>query len=142
MTADLSRVDQWLYSVLNNDAVLNAASGGRIFADEAPEGTVAPLVVYAYLGGADKLLTLSARLSTALYLVRAVGDGSSYDAIEPIADRIDAVLAVPNQGTIVRDVRITSCAREQPHQRKDAQFGVPTVYLGGFYRIRFQPADQ
>lgn len=142
MTADLSRVDQWLYQTLNTDAVLTTAVGGRIYVDEAPEGAVAPMVVYAYLGGSDKLLTLSARLSSVLYLVRAIGDGSSYDAIETVADRIDAVLTVPNQGTIVRDVRITSCSREQPHQRKDAAFGVPTVYLGGFYRIRFQPSDQ
>jgi hypothetical protein len=77
-----------------------------------------------------------------LYLVRAIGDGSSYNPIEGIADRIDAVLAVPTQGTIIRDVRITSCNREQPHQRKDSVNGIPVVYLGGFYRIRFQPADQ
>lgn len=142
MTADLSRVDQWLWNVLNGDAALATAVGGRIYVDEAAEGAVAPMVVYAYMGGADRLLTLTARLSTALYLIRAIGDGSSYDAIENIADRIDAVLVVPAVGTIVRDVRISSCQREQPHQRKDAQFGVPTVYLGGFYRIRFQPADQ
>jgi hypothetical protein len=142
MTAELSRVDQWLYSTLNNDAQLSTAVGGRIYADEAAEGAAAPMVVYAFLGGADRLLTFNARLSGALFLVRAMGDGSSYDPIEAIADRIDTVLTVPSQGTIVRDVRITSCQREQPHQRKDATFGVPTVYLGGYYRIRFQPSDQ
>lgn len=142
MTADLTRVDEWLLNVLNNDAVLSTGVGGRIYADEAPEGALAPMVIYAYLGGSDKLLTLSARLSSVLYLVRAIGNGSSYDSIEPWADRIDTVLTVSSQGTIVRDVRITSCSREQPHQRKDAAFGVPTVYLGGFYRVRFQPSDQ
>lgn len=142
MSADLSRVDQWLWNTLSGDAVLMTGVGGRIYADEAPEGAEAPMVVYGYLGGSDKILTLSARLTSVLYLIRAIDNGSSYDPIEPWADRIDAVLTVPNQGTIQRDVRITSCTREQPHQRKDAQFGVPTVYLGGFYRIRYQPADQ
>jgi hypothetical protein len=142
MTADLSRVDQWMWGVLDNDAVLSSAVSHRIYADEAPESAPAPMVVFAYLGGSDKLLTFNARLSSVLYLVRAIGDGSSYNPIEGIADRIDAVLAVPTQGTIIRDVRITSCNREQPHQRKDSVNGIPVVYLGGFYRIRFQPADQ
>ena len=52
------------------------------------------------------------------------------------------VNAIPSAGTIVRDVRIGSCLREQPHQRKDASEGVPVVYLGGFYRISYQPANQ
>jgi len=142
MTADLTRVNQWVFGTLSTDVVVAAQTRGRIYPDEAPQGAPAPMVVYAFLGGSDKLLTFNARLTSVLYLIRAIGDGSSYDPIEAIADRIDQVLAVPNQGTIVRDVRITSCHREQPHQRKDALNGVPIVYLGGFYRIQFQPADQ
>jgi hypothetical protein len=44
------------------------------------------------------------------------------------------------QGDIVRDVRISTVTREQPHQRKDMENGQPVVYLGGFYRIKYQPA--
>jgi len=54
---------------------------------------------------------------------------------------LDDLLSVPDNGVLVRDIRIASCIREQPHQRKDEEFGKPVVYLGGFYRIQYQPAD-
>lgn len=139
--ADLTRVNQWLDQTLKNDLQLSGMVFRRVYSDEAPQGGAAPLVVYAFLGGADKQVTSRNRLSSVLYLIRAINDGSSYDSVEPIADRIEALLQVPDEGAIVRDVRITSCYREQPHQRKDAQYGKPTVYLGGFYRIRYQPSD-
>lgn len=140
MTADLSRVNQWLYNVLSQDVLLSNMVGGRIFVDEAPQNTGLPLVLFSFLGGADRVQTLRSRLTNAIYLVRAVGSGSSYDAIENLADRIDEVLFVPEQGVLLRDIRIASCSREQPHQRKDFENGVATVYLGGFYRVRYQPA--
>jgi hypothetical protein len=87
------------------------------------------------------VLTLRTRFTNAIYLIRAVTGGSSFNALETIADRVDELLisALPDQGTIVRDIRVSSCTREQPHQRKDMENGVPTVYLGGFYRIKYQP---
>lgn len=142
-TSDLGRINEWIDTRLYNDRIISDQIEGRVYSDEVPQGADAPMIVYAYLGGADKLLTSRARTSSALYLVRAIADGSSYLDVELLADRIEAVLTVlPNTGTIVRDVQIMSCAREQPHQRKDAAFGKPTVYMGGFYRVRFQPVDQ
>jgi hypothetical protein len=140
--ADLTRVNEWMWQTLHGDVALTSLVNGRIYADEAPQQATLPMVVYAYLGGSDKLLTFNARLTSVLYLVRAIADGSSYDPIEAAADRIDDALKLPTQGTIIRDTRITTCQREQPHQRKDSLYGVPIVYLGGFYRIHFQPADQ
>lgn len=145
MAADLTRVNQWIYETLRDDNILNTSLGvgQRIFFDQAPQTTSlsATVVMVSYLGGADKIQTSSARLTNAIYLIRAIKGGSSYDAIEPVADRIDEILRVRDVGTLVRDVRIASCNREQPHQRKDSENGVPVVYLGGFYRVRFQPAD-
>jgi hypothetical protein len=142
-TSDLGRINDWIDERLLNDRIISALVGDRIYSDEAEQNADVPMIIYAYLGGADKLLTSRARTSSALYLVRALADGSSYLDVEPLADRIEAVLTVlPNTGTIVRGVQIMSCAREQPHQRKDAAFGKPTVYMGGFYRVRFQPTDQ
>jgi len=141
MSADLSRVNQWLYTRFFGDAALSNAVGGRVFVDFAPQGTISPMVIYSYLGGSDRVRTRTSRLTNALYLIRAAADGSSYDAIEPLADRLDDLLSVPDNGVLVRDIRIASCIREQPHQRKDEEFGKPVVYLGGFYRIQYQPAD-
>lgn len=140
MSADSTRVDQWLYQTLSGNQTLSTAVGGRIYVDMAPQGATFPLVLFAFLGGADKVLTFRSRFTNAIYLVRAVGDGSSYSPIRSIADRIDALLStVPDNGIIVDDIRIASCNREQPHQRMDMERGKPTVYLGGFYRIRYQP---
>ena len=141
MSADLSRIDQWIMGILAGDITLATSVSSRIYGDMAPQGSSMPLVLFSYLGGADKVLTLRTRFTNAIYLIRAVGGGSSYNAIETIADRIDELLttSLPDQGTIVRDIRVSSCTREQPHQRKDMENGVPTMYLGGFYRIRYQP---
>lgn len=148
MSADNTRVNQWIYGTLNDDNILNTqlGLGHRIYTDMAPQSPTQPvsplpIVIIAYLGGADKIRSKTARFTNALYLIRAIKDGSSYDPLEAIADRIDELLRVPDVGTLVRDVRIATCNREQPHQRKDAENGRPTVYLGGFYRVQFQPAD-
>lgn len=141
MSADISRIDQWVYGVLGGDITLAAAVSSRIYGDMAPQGAAMPLVLFSFLGGADKVLTLRTRLTNAIYLIRAVASGSSYNTAEAIADRMDLLLtsALPDLGTVVRDIRVSSCTREQPHQRKDMENGVPVVYLGGFYRIKYQP---
>jgi hypothetical protein len=140
--AELSRVNQWILSTLETDQSIFGAVGTRIYADQAPQGAASPMIVFSFLGGADKVITGSSRLTQTLYLVRAIAAGLSYDIVDDVADRIEAVLAVPDGGQIVRNVRITSVAREQPFQRKDAENGVPYVHMGGFYRIRFQPSSQ
>lgn len=140
MSADLTWVDNWIFSTLDADATLSATVGNRIYADLAPQNATGAMVIFAFLGGADRTQTLSTRFTHALYLIRVVNQGSSYDTIKAAADRIDDVLTVPNQGVYLGDIRIASCQREQPHQRKDMENGVPYVYLGGFYRIRYQPS--
>lgn len=140
--AELARVNQWLMNVLTGDFSLNLMTGGRIFIDEAPQETLTPMVVAAYMGGSDKLIASTSRLTQVLYLVRAIADSGSYETVTPMADRIEALMVVPTDGTIIDSVRITTCFREQPHQRMDNQYGIRTVYMGGFYRIRFQPANQ
>jgi hypothetical protein len=74
---------------LKNDLEFAQMVFRRVYSDEAPQGGAAPLVVYAFLGGIDKQVTSRGRLSSVLYLIRAIADGSSYDTVEPIADRIE-----------------------------------------------------
>jgi hypothetical protein len=141
VSADISRIDQWIYGILGGDLALSTLVSGRVYGDMAPQGAAMPLVLFSFLGGADKVLTLRTRFTNAIYLVRAVASGSSYNTIEGIADRLDLLLttSLSDQGFVLRDIRVSSCSREQPHQRKDMENGVPVVYLGGFYRIRYQP---
>lgn len=142
--AELSRLNYWIHNVLSSDQQIFLFCGGRIYADEAPQNALTPMVIFAFLGGSDRTVTTaSTRLSYAIYLIRAIAESSSYDTVALAADRIEALLTVPSQGTVINsEVRITSCLRQQPHQRKDSSNGIPTVYMGGFYGITFQLASQ
>lgn len=141
--AELSRLNFWIHNVLASDQQLFLFCGGRIYADEAPQNALTPMIIFAFLGGSDRTVTSTARLSYAIYLIRAIAESSSYDTVALAADRIEALLTVPSQGTVINsEVRVTSCQRQQPHQRKDSANGIPTVYMGGFYGITFQLASQ
>jgi hypothetical protein len=139
MSADLTNIDEWLWDTFSGDLQLNTAVGGRIYANHAPQGAAMPLVIYAFLGGSDRVQTFRSRFTNAIYLIRAVTQGSTMVAIKAIADRMDELLTVPTQGVTVGDVLISTVIREQPHERADMENGVPVVYLGGFYRFRYQP---
>lgn len=139
MSGDLTRIDAWIYSTLHNDTQIAAIVGGRIYSDLAPQQAAMPMIIFSFLGGADKFVTLSTRSTNAIYLIRAVNQSSSFGDVKALADRLDTLMAVPTQGYLIEDVLITSVVREQPHQRKDLENGVPLVYLGGFYRFRYQP---
>lgn len=142
MVAEHARVNVWLWNILSGDFILNTAVSGRIFAEEAPQGALAPMVIFANLGSSTRVRTLRGHVLSSLYLVRAIAEGSSFAAITPLADRIDALVNVSDGGTIVDGVRITRARIDQPHQRKDSSEGKPVVYLGGIYRIDYQPASQ
>jgi hypothetical protein len=140
--AELSRVNEWILSSLIGDPALSNLISQRVYADQAPQGAISPMVVFSFLGGSDRLVTGSTRLSRCLYLIRGIAQGSSYSLVNVVADRIEAAMFVPQAGTIVRAVRITTVFREQPFQRKDDENGIPYVHMGGIYRIGFQPSIQ
>lgn len=141
MSADIASVDQWIYDTFHSDLQLNTAVSGRIYGNLAPQGSAFPMVIFSFLGGSDKIQTFRTRFTNAIYLVRAITHSSSINGIRSIADRVDELLAVPEQGVFVNDILISTVIREQPHERFDLENGVPTVYLGGFYRFRYQPSS-
>jgi hypothetical protein len=130
-----------LYGKLKNDPAVGGAVGGRVYVDFAPQESLAPLVLFSFLGGSDKVLTRDRRLTNAIYLIRAVAQSSTYNSVKAISDRIQELVTVPTQGVYVDGVLITTAYREQPHQRVDLENGKPYVYLGGFYRIQYQLAE-
>jgi hypothetical protein len=94
----------------------------------------------------ERTITVSAGMfyapfveSYSIYLVRAIAQGASYDLVESAADSIDRQMTttVPTEGLDFRDIRIARIDRDQPHQRKDDENGVPYVYLGNTYRVWF-----
>lgn len=142
MSGDLYYIDNWIYQTLSADAQIVNQVGSRIYVDMAPQNAPAgQMIIFAFLGGADRAQTLAStsRTTNAIYLIRAISQGSSYSLVKTTADRIDVLLSAPNQSVTIGDVLITGVRREQPHQRKDMENGVPYVYLGGFYRFLYQP---
>ena len=131
---ETTRIEQWLYEVLSGDSALAAAVGGRIYAYLAPPEAGTPFVVFAYQSGADTVaIGMSRVLTAALYQVKVVGTGWSSAPLQPIADRIDAVLQAAS-GSVV-DGQILGCTREQPISYVEATDGVVYRHLGGLYRI-------
>lgn len=139
MPADLARVEQWMYGVLAADATVASICGTRIYAEEAPQGSAFPLVLFAHIGNTDVVRAYgNGRLSKVIYIVRAVGLGSSTQgALKTVADRFDPLLLVQN--VIVDGVRINYVQHDQHTSRKDSSEGVPVSYLGSYYLVFCQP---
>jgi hypothetical protein len=139
MTAELARVEQWLYSTLAADPTIAGVVGTRIYADEAPQEAAFPLIVFAHIGNVDVLNSFgNGRVAKVIYLVRAVAKGSSVNPILSVADRFDPLLLVNN--VTVGTTYINYVQHFQHAIRKDSENGVPLSYLGSYYYIFCQPA--
>lgn len=140
MPADLARVEQWMYSKLAGDATVASICGTRIYAEEAPQDSAFPMVLFAHIGNTDVVRSLGdGRLSKVIYIVRAIGLGSSTQGVlKTVADRFDPLLLVQN--VVVDGVRINYVQHDQHTSRKDSTSGVPVSYLGSYYLVFCQPA--
>lgn len=130
--------DAWLYSKLSGDATLTGLVGGRIYGHIAPQEASYPLVLFA-LQTADDVQTLGPHriMSNMLYVVRVVGEASSFGApLSSVADRIDAVLQAAS-GTAGAG-RVLACVRENPSAMVESNKGKQYRYLGGVYRLYAQ----
>lgn len=139
MSAELARVEQWMYTTLAADATVNSIVGTRIYADEAPQGAAFPLVLYAHIGNVDVLRTFgTGRVSKVIYIVRVVGQGSSAQgSLKTVADRFDTLLLT--NGVTLDGVHF-STQHDQHTIRKDSENGIPLTYLGSYYLVFCQPA--
>ena len=139
MPAELPRINQWIYQTLSGDATVTGVVGTRIYAEEAPQGAIFPLILFAHIGNVDIVRAFGdGRLAKNIYLVRVVAQGSSSDPIKAVADRFDTLLLKRN--VTVDGVRIAYVQHDQHAFRKDSENGVPVVYLGSYYLIFSQPA--
>jgi hypothetical protein len=138
--AESARARSWLYQTLANDATLTPLIGKRIYNGRAEQGAAFPYVVLQLLSpGNDLIVVGAARIwSDMLWLVKAVNKGTSTAALEPIADRIDALLHAKS-GTVVGGV-IHVAVRERPHELPERTDGVDYVNLGGEYRVKASAA--
>jgi hypothetical protein len=139
MPAELARVEQWMYSTLAGDATVSSIVSTRIYADEAPQEAAFPMIIFAHIGNVDILRSGSnGRFAKNIYLVRAIGRGSSVQGdILTVADRFDPLLLVSN--VTVNSVRIAYVQHDQHAIRKDSSDGIPVAYIGSYYLVFTQP---
>ena len=142
--AEIARARAFIVSALKNDPAMQALVpniAGQIVDRPAPQGTPYPIIRMEILSGGNDFIVLGgARVWTSpLILIYATTDKPSTDAIEPIADRMDALLHNAS-GTVTRGV-IWQCQRERSFGIPDTS-AVPSLgRLGGEYRFRVSQAE-
>jgi hypothetical protein len=131
---ETARVDRWLYELLSGDQELQSLVGDRVYGYLAPPGAQFPFVVFTHQGGHDVLGVGPARvMAHLLYQVKAVGKGNSFAPLQPIADRVDALLQGAS-GSVV-DGYVLICVREHPFAFVEVDNGVEYRHIGGLWRI-------
>lgn len=141
--AETARARAFIATLLKGDDDLKALAPGiedRIFDRPAPAKTPFPLVrMEVRSPGEDYLLLGGARgWANPLILVYVVTDKPSSGSIEPLADRIDALLH--RASGAVADGVIWECTRERPFDLPDASTSPAASRLGGEYRFKVSQA--
>jgi hypothetical protein len=142
MAQELVGADAFIYATLAGDTALAAIVGTRIYADVAPSlptPPTYPLVLFSLQSSRDVVGIGTYRaMTTPTYLVRVIGKGGGFGAIQAAADRIDALLTVRAvQSVTIGGVTfsILGSVRERPFQRSEEPEGILYRHLGGFYRL-------
>ena len=135
-------LETWLYGLLNGDTGTGGVStlvAGRIYTDEAPSGSVYPLVLLSAQSPGIDVVSIGPHrvIVNTLYWVRVVGKGASKVALEAIFDRIDVLLQAA--GGVTTKVRVLMVNREQTLLLPPATVdGVRYVQLGALWRCYLQ----
>lgn len=121
--------DRWLTARLSPLA--------PVFADVAPPDAAAPFLVFSLADARDVAVVGDVRLIVdATYLVKAVGEGRSYAAIEPLALALDA--ALHGQRDETAGGAVVRCSRTRPIRYAEHSAGVDYRHLGGYYRVQIK----
>lgn len=133
-TVDL--VETWLYSVLHGDVTLAGLVDGRVIGPVAALGDFeVPFVVFSLAGTRDITSVDGTIIDTSsIYTIKAVGAGSSWDAVRSIAARVHTLIhgkayTFPGGGSL-------TCVRERIVEYPEEEAGQQYRHLGGQYRIR------
>jgi hypothetical protein len=138
LAAELYGVDDLIHDLLAADAQLTAVVGGRIYADEVPQGAASPAVVYQFLAGVDRRAVGGITVYVdPLYIVAGVAPATNWAQLATIARRIEAVLdgaggTVGSEGIVIQSIE-----REDIFRQIDPLVAGQTRYrrYGGRYRL-------
>ena len=129
-------IDPWLWSTLSNDATLLGMIGGQasIISTLAKAGVPAPYVVFFMSSTRDILGVGGVRIQIdALYTVKVVGEGATWENVKPIARRLDVLLGEKDVTTVNGSL---SCRRESLIQYAEVDSATQFRHLGALWRLR------
>jgi hypothetical protein len=138
--SELAAGAKWIYGVLTTDATLQGYIGAtaRVYDTLAPENATMPFVTFQYQGGYDVRTNGPARIwASTVWLVKAIGTGSTFATLQTIAGRVDALLTGKYGSNTAGQVW---CVREQPFQLLEVDAGVQYRHVGGLYRLWIREA--
>ena len=136
--SETSVIAKWLYGILHGDGTLLGLATGGIWDTHAPQGVTGNVVVFQFQAGKDVLVVGAQRISMdATYLVRAIGATNRYEAIMPIADRIDTLIHGVRSPLVVGGSTLGEvwCVRTQPFLLTEVDSGIEYRHAGGIYRV-------
>lgn len=132
MSVETQTIETWLYDQLSTIIALSSPShdtNPRVFAGQAPQETVYPLVLFSLQSAID-INSLGARGSgRALYQVKAVSEGESFP--KDLADSIDTLL---DNVQDTQDGLMLRWQRVQTIEYTETRLGKRYNHLGGIYR--------
>lgn len=129
-------VEPWLFATLTEDATLVALVGGRISGTLSATPLKPPYVTFLLQSSRDVKGVGGAQISTDnLYMVKGVAQTSSWNDLNPIAERINYLINRPGS-TMTGAQGSLTCVREFILQEPEVEDGVQYRHLGGVYRIR------
>jgi hypothetical protein len=122
--------DKWLDTTLKADATLQTLVDDRIYEEVAPEQSLFPCIVFQFVSGLDvKNASVDPVMVDEVWIVKAIGQGNDFLAIEPIVTQIGQILH-KTFGT-----GVIGCVQEEPFRYTEFDNGVIYKHLGYYYRL-------
>lgn len=131
-----TRAERWLFLQLTSDATITGIVSNRVYANIAPKSvTTYPLVTFTLLSQPGEIYGNEATIiwSKLMYLVKAIGEGSSATALQTLVDRIHTVLHAQHGAT--SDARIDYCVRRRGFRMVSVEGDKQFQHLGGEYEL-------
>lgn len=127
---------RWVVGVLKADSQIGLLA--NVYIDVAPPKSVLPYIVVSNASPSDNMTFNAIRINVSnLVTVKAIGEGRSYDAIEPIVDRVDQLLHGKSGSVPSMTGNVMSCVGVNPimYPEFDESTSKYYVHLGRDYEI-------
>ena len=156
MTYEALDVDKWLYQTLTTDAQLPGLIAAAraadttpgqptpvpgvaarwLFADLAPQATPMPYIVYSLHTSSDVRAGFHTRVATeAYFLIKVVGHGDGWTAVQPVIDRLDTLLEQPALLAVQGTSLLQAVTRHQAMKTVEIVENVRVNQVGGIYKF-------